>query len=69
MTNGSMVPPFYDSLVAQIIAWGEDRKEAIELLLDYLSRVKIHGISTNLVLAKRILQDQDFQEGILTLAI
>ena len=63
VTNGSMVPPFYDSLVAQIIAWGEDRKEAIELLLDYLSRVKIHGISTNLVLAKRILQDQDFQEG------
>ena len=63
VTNGSMVPPFYDSLVAQIIAWGEDRKEAIELLLDYLSRVKIHGISTNLVLAKRILQDQDFQRG------
>ena len=58
-----MGPPFYDSLVAQIIAWGEDRKEASELLLDYLSRVKIHGISTNLVLAKRILQDQDFQEG------
>jgi len=63
VTNGSMVSPFYDSLVAQIIAWGEDRKDAIELLIDYLSRVKIHGISTNLVLAKKILQDQDFQEG------
>jgi biotin carboxyl carrier protein len=63
ITNGSMVSPFYDSLIAQIIAWGKDRKETIEILLDYLSRVKIHGISTNLILSKKILQDQDFRNG------
>ena len=63
VTDGSLVPPFYDSLVAQIVAWGPTRQAAIDLLLDYSSRVKIHGISTNLTLARMILQDEAFRAG------
>ncbi|MEC9461314.1 MAG: biotin carboxylase N-terminal domain-containing protein, partial [SAR324 cluster bacterium] len=60
---GSVVSPFYDSLIAQIICWGKSRREAISSLLDYLKGVKIHGVSTNLALNRLILKDVEFQKG------
>jgi len=63
VTSGSIVSPFYDSLIAQIICWGKSRKEAINSLLNYLKRVRIHGVSTNLALNRMILQDPAFQKG------
>ena len=58
-----MVSPFYDSLVAQIVCWGRSRSDAITRLVDYLKRVKIHGVSTNLALNRAILQDASFKKG------
>jgi len=63
VASGSVVSPFYDSLIAQIICWGKSRKEAISSLLEYLKGVKIHGVSTNLALNRLILQDVEFQKG------
>jgi acetyl/propionyl-CoA carboxylase alpha subunit/acetyl-CoA carboxylase beta subunit len=63
VAKGSVVSPYYDSLVAQIIAWGNTRDEVLDVLIDYLDRVRIHGISTNKVLAQLILQDSDFRRG------
>ncbi len=60
---GSTVTPYYDSLVVQIIGWGPTRQEAIERLIGYLQRVKIHGVPTNLTLSRRILEDPVFQKG------
>ena len=59
----SAVPPFYDGLIAQIIAHGPTRGEVIQTLLDYLKEIRITGISTNLALAEAILENELFQSG------
>ena len=61
--SSSVVSPYYDSLIAQIICWGKSRREAINSLINYLKGVKIHGVSTNLALNRSILQDASFQKG------
>jgi len=62
--EGKVVSPFYDSLIIQIICYGKDRNDAVEKMLEYLDRVVIHGISTNITLVKRILRDDEFLKGI-----
>ncbi len=61
---GKFVSPYYDSMVAQIIVHAEDRDAAIDKLSAYLSRVKITGISTNIPLLIRVLDDDVFRKGI-----
>ena len=62
--TGKAVSPFYDSMVAQVIAHAETREAATEKLLAYLKRVEIKGICTNLPLLYRILGDQVFRDGV-----
>ena len=61
--EGKFVSPYYDSMVAQVIAHAKDRASATRKLADYLQRVRIRGISTNVALVKRILRDEVFQRG------
>ncbi len=61
--EGKVVPPFYDSLIIQIICYGKDRTDTIDKLVAYLGRVVINGVSTNLSLIKRILRDETFRGG------
>ncbi len=61
--SGSVISPFYDSMVAQIICWGQSRKECITRMRDYLDRVRVQGISTNLALSRLILEDPQFLKG------
>lgn len=63
IASGKTVPPFYDSLVAQIIAHDCSRDAAADKLLAYLNTVEIKGIATNIPLLKRILQDDCFRSG------
>lgn len=58
------VPPYYDSLIAKIIAWGQNREEAIRKLLVALDEFIIGGIKTNMDLHRRVLQDPDFRAGL-----
>lgn len=62
--TGKVVSPFYDSLIIQIICHGKNRKEVTKRMGDYLDKVKIEGICTNISLIKRILKDDEFQKGI-----
>ena len=62
--KGKFVSPYYDSLVAQIVVHAADRDSAIAKLDDYLSRVNITGICTNIPLLRQILQDEVFNKGI-----
>ena len=57
------VSPYYDSMIAQIIARGPDRTATARKLADYLNRVRIAGISTNIALVKRVLRDEVFLRG------
>ena len=61
--EGREVSPYYDSLVAQIIATGTSRTNCINRLLEYLSQVRIEGICTNIELLKSILVDEVFKNG------
>ncbi|MCB1645921.1 MAG: ATP-grasp domain-containing protein [Pseudomonadales bacterium] len=62
--TGKVVSPFYDSLIVQIICTGTDRNDTVKKMLDYLGKVKIHGVCTNISLIRRILADQEFLDGI-----
>ena len=61
--EGKAVPPFYDNLIAQIIAYGEDRADAIRKLREFLEQVRIEGIDTNIPLLVAILADEPFVQG------
>jgi acetyl-CoA carboxylase biotin carboxylase subunit len=58
-----VIPPFYDSLVAKLIAYGSDRGEAIRRMQRALSMFIVEGIYTSIPLQQRILADPDFQSG------
>lgn len=57
------VPPFYDSLLAKLIATAPARARAIDELLAGLDEVRIAGISTNVEFLKRILADEAVRSG------
>ncbi len=58
-----VVPPYYDSLVAKLICYGSDRKEAITRSLRALDMFIVEGIHTSIPLHQRILSDPEFQAG------
>ena len=58
-----VVPPYYDSLVAKLICFGEDRGEAITRSLRALDMFIVEGIHTSIPLHQRILNDPEFQAG------
>jgi acetyl-CoA carboxylase, biotin carboxylase subunit len=58
-----VIPPFYDSLVAKLIAYGSDRGEAIRRMQRALGMFIVEGIHTSIPLHQRILADPDFQAG------
>ena len=62
------VSPYYDSLVAKIVAHGRDRPEAIDRMRRALEMTVIEGIETTIPLHLRILRDPDFLEGRFTTA-
>jgi len=61
-TDG-VIPPYYDSLVAKLIAHGKDRSEAIQRMKRALSMFVVEGIHTTIPLHERILSDDDFIAG------
>ncbi len=58
-----VIPPFYDSLVAKLITYGNDRAEAIARMKRALDMFIIEGIHTSIPLHRRIMNDADFQAG------
>ena len=60
---GSKITPFYDSMVAKVIALGHDRDEAIEKIKRLLSEMVIMGVKTNQKFHLAILNDPGFKQG------
>src|SRR5277367_538601 len=60
---GWTVPNDYDPMLAKLIAWGDDRAEAISRLQRALDEYYASGIKTNISLFRRILATKDFQNG------
>ena len=60
------IPPYYDALIAKIIAYGSNREEARIRLIRSLQTSIIEGIKTNIPLQLSILSDEDFIKGYTT---
>lgn len=61
---GSQVTPFYDSLLAKIIVWGNTRDEAMARLRRALNEVEVHGVATTVGFLREMLEVPQFREGI-----
>jgi propionyl-CoA carboxylase alpha chain len=61
--DGSDVSPFYDPMLAKVIAHGPTRDEAARNLAGALDRAQIHGVTTNRDLLVRILRHPEFLSG------
>ena len=58
-----VIPPYYDSLVAKLIAYGNDRNEAIDRMRRALETFIVEGIYTSIPLHLKIMADEDFRAG------
>ena len=61
--QGYQVPPFYDSLVAKLIAYGADREECVMRLRRALAEYVVGGIETTIPLHQRLVEEADFRRG------
>jgi acetyl/propionyl-CoA carboxylase alpha subunit len=60
---GLTVSPFYDSLIAKVLAWGNDRAQAIARLDLALRETVIHPIRTTAPFLQRVITGADFRSG------
>ena len=61
--DGYRIPPHYDSMIAKLIAHGETRTLALARMSTALSELVIEGISTNIPVLQRLLDDAAFIAG------
>ena len=61
--TGCVVPPYYDSLVAKVIAHGSTRLEAIRRMRRALEEFIVDGFITNASLSHLMLYESDFVRG------
>lgn len=63
LVSGYRIPPFYDSLVAKIIVWGNDRDEAIVRMQRALSELRVEGVRTTRDFHQVLLANPKFRSG------
>jgi len=61
--HGYFVPPYYDSLIAKVIAYGDTREQANARMRVALSEMIVEGIQTNLPLHQELMLDTAFMRG------
>ena len=60
---GYEIPHYYDSLIAKLIVWGNDRQEAIRRMQRALGEFRIAGVVTTIPFLQRIMENAWFQRG------
>ena len=61
--EGSVIPPYYDSLVAKLIVWDENRDTAVERCLRGLRELELRGVPTTRELAIEVVDSDGFRTG------
>ena len=61
--SGDTIPDAYDSLIAKVITWGNDREEARVRMLRALDEMTIEGVSTTIPAHRLLLEEPSFVEG------
>lgn len=65
--GGYTVPPYYDSMISKLIAYGASRDEALSRMSSALTEIVVDGIRTNTPLHQKIMQDPGFRSGNITI--
>jgi 3-methylcrotonyl-CoA carboxylase alpha subunit len=63
VAEGDRISPYYDPMIAKLIAHASSREEAIDRLVDTLEQVEIWPVKTNAAFLARALDDADFRAG------
>ncbi len=61
--SGYVVPPYYDSLLAKVIAYGADREQAVARLERALHETVVSGVKTTIPFQQKILTDKEYRNG------
>jgi len=61
--DGQEIFPYFDPLLAKLISFGKNRKEALSRLKKALDEIVILGVNTNIPFFKILLEEKDFLEG------
>ena len=62
--EGSVISPYYDSLIAKLIVWDEDRESSIERSLRALGELELRGVPTTREASLEILASDAFRSGL-----
>ncbi|SEO30772.1 3-methylcrotonoyl-CoA carboxylase, alpha subunit [Duganella sp. CF517] len=57
---GDAISPFYDPMIAKLIVWGADRKQALARMAQALSEYQVVGLATNIAFLKRLVEGRAF---------
>lgn len=57
---GDAISPFYDPMIAKLIVWGADRKQALARMAQALSEYQVVGLATNIAFLKRLVEGHAF---------
>lgn len=60
-----LIPPYYDSMIAKVIAYGASRKVALNRMRGALQEMIIDGVRTNIPLHQQLMDDAAFRKGAL----
>lgn len=61
--SGYTVPPHYDSMIAKVITWGDNRESALARMRTALDELVVDGIRTNTQLHRDLVRDSAFTKG------
>jgi len=61
--EGMQVPIQYDPMLSKLITYGKTRSEAIQLMIEAISRYEVEGVSTTLPFGKFVFEHQAFRSG------
>ena len=67
ISSGTHISPYYDSLLAKLIVYGVDRKDAVERMQHALTHCRLIGISTNLDFLRQLVHSPLFTSGNISL--
>lgn len=58
--EGDAISPFYDPMIAKLIVWGQNRREALAQMSQALAQYQVVGLATNLAFLQRLIESKPF---------
>ena len=65
-SEGTLIPPYYDSMVGKLIVYGNDRSEALLRMDEAIRQFSLAGVKTNMPLQHFIIRHPDFRNNLIT---